>query len=99
MKLYEQQTTQYLEWLRDRLIEESSTNPHSQEIALKISEIIESRKWLTQTTGWIKPIWNVQCTWITVNITFDSDWSNFKAEEIPCWGVCWWACGINCKNL
>jgi hypothetical protein len=42
--IYKQQSTSYLEGLRDRLIEESATNTQAQWIAMMISDILNERK-------------------------------------------------------
>lgn len=98
MEIYKQQTTEYLEWLRDRIIEENSANPHIEEIVMKINSIIEERRDLAETTPWRK-IENAECIW-TIDILVKENWVVTDViKGIPCGWLCWWECWLQCKNI
>lgn len=78
MNIYKQQSTSYLEGLRDRLIEESATNTQAQWIAMMISDILNERKNKPEEKEICNDIsvtekWNIPCGWL-------------------CWWECWLAC-------
>lgn len=94
--IYQQQTTAYLEGLRDRLIEESATNTQAQWIAMMISDILNERKALA--TKWPN-VPNAECIW-AIDILVKENWIiSDVIKDIPCGWLCWWECGLDCKNL
>ena len=89
--IYKQQSTSYLEWLRDRLIEESATNTQAQWIAMMISDILNERK--------NKPEEKEICSG-TIDILVTEKWMVTDViKDVPCGWLCWWECWLACKNL